>query len=155
MTAPTDRPHVPDVLPLVHAIYARPGGGVGCCLHILTDDGNCEQDHADHVLALAREREHPDCIQAAELLVRMSHTGRRKVYGRAYEKPRAYEAIAREIARTTMLCYDDAMQGLLLMFARGTTVKQAETATRLGLAYLLADVIDRDVFGLGDKAPGR
>lgn len=34
---PRDRPTVPDVLPLVRAIYER--HCAGCCLHIVTDDG--------------------------------------------------------------------------------------------------------------------
>jgi hypothetical protein len=75
---PRDRPTVPDVLPLIRAIYARPDGASGCCLHIVTDDFNCEQDNIDYCLAYARERGHTDCIQAAEMLAAMTITQRSK-----------------------------------------------------------------------------
>lgn len=76
-----DRPTVPDVLPLVHAIYAR--HAAGCCLHILTDDGNISDDDAAFCLSHARERGHADCIAAAEMLVQMTKTQRHQVYKRA------------------------------------------------------------------------
>lgn len=72
------KPTVPDVLPLVRAVYAR--HCAGCCLHILTDDGNVCQDDADYCLQRAQETGHADCLAAAELLVQMSPTQRRKVY---------------------------------------------------------------------------
>jgi hypothetical protein len=77
---PRDRPTVPQVLPLVNAVYER--HCAGCCLHILTDDCNVEDDHADYCLTQARERDHADCIAAAELLVRMTETQRREIYKR-------------------------------------------------------------------------
>jgi len=76
----TGRPTVPDVLPLVRAIYARPGGGVGCCLHIVTDDGNLEQSNVDFCVQTAIERGHADCLEAARLLAQMSKTQRARVY---------------------------------------------------------------------------
>jgi hypothetical protein len=75
---PRDRPSVASVLPIVRRIYE--GHCAGCCLHILTDDGNCEQSSADFCLQWARERGHEDCIAAAEMLVQMTDTQRRKVY---------------------------------------------------------------------------
>lgn len=72
------RPTVPDVLPLVRAVYAR--HAAGCCLHILTDDGNVDDAHADFCLAAARERGHADCLSAALMLVAMTKTQRAKVY---------------------------------------------------------------------------
>mgnify|MGYP001590620201 FL=1 len=78
MSASTTKPTVPEVLPLVRAVYAR--HCAGCCLHIMTDDGNCEQSNADFCLQAAREGGHPDCLAAAEMLARMSLTQRRKVY---------------------------------------------------------------------------
>jgi hypothetical protein len=72
------KPTVPDVLPLVNAVYAR--HCAGCCLHILTDDGNVDNDHAAFCLTSAQERGHADCLAAAEMLVQMSRTQRRKVY---------------------------------------------------------------------------
>lgn len=69
-----------DAIPLVRAVYQRPRGGTGCCLHIITDDGNIDQSFADSVVASARERGHPECIAAAEMLARMSRTQRGRVY---------------------------------------------------------------------------
>jgi hypothetical protein len=75
---PRDRPTVPDVLPLVRSIYTR--HCAGCCLHILTDDCNVDDDSAAFCLETARERGHAECITAAEMLVQMTTTQRRKVY---------------------------------------------------------------------------
>lgn len=77
---PRDRPTVPDVLPLVRAIYERPDGICGCCLHIVTDDGNVDQDCADYCVTYARERGHADCLKAAEMLAAMTMTQRKQVY---------------------------------------------------------------------------
>lgn len=38
------KPTVPEVLPAVRALYARKGGSVGCCLHIVLDDPNYDDD---------------------------------------------------------------------------------------------------------------
>jgi hypothetical protein len=75
---PRDRPTVPDVLPLIRAIYAKPEGVCGCCLHIVTDDYNCEQSSIDYCLEYARERGHQDCIRLAEMLSAMTITQRTK-----------------------------------------------------------------------------
>ena len=75
---PRNRPTVPDVLPLVRAIYER--HFAGCCLHIVTDDGNVEQHHADFCVQYARERGHEDCLRAAEMLAAMTPTQRLRVY---------------------------------------------------------------------------
>lgn len=71
------KPTLPEVLPLVRAVYQR--HVAGCCLHILTDDGNVGDDDAQFCLNKARDSNHADCIAAAEMLVRMSRTQRRKV----------------------------------------------------------------------------
>lgn len=34
------RPKVPDLVPLIVAVYDGPSGGAGCCLHVVIDDGN-------------------------------------------------------------------------------------------------------------------
>lgn len=68
------------MLPLVRAIYER--HCAGCCLHILTDDGNVEQEHADFCVEIARERGHADCLRAALMLAQMTPTQRQKVYRR-------------------------------------------------------------------------
>ena len=75
---PRNRPTVPDVLPLVRAIYER--HCAGCCLHVVTDDGNVEQWCADACVETAREREHADCLKAAEMLAAMTPTQRMRVY---------------------------------------------------------------------------
>jgi hypothetical protein len=61
---------VPDVLPLLRAIYDR--SSVGCCLHVLADDGN--YDSAEFCADVARERGHEDCLRLALMLARMSRT---------------------------------------------------------------------------------
>ena len=76
----TDRPTVPDVLPLVNAVYRR--NPLGCCLRILTDDGNVEKYHAAFCVDQARESGHTDCLQAAEMLAKMTRTQRLQVYRR-------------------------------------------------------------------------
>ena len=73
-----NRPTVPQVLPLVRAIYEK--HCAGCCLHIVTDDDNCEQSSADCCVDTARERGHADCLQAAEMLAQMTPTQRHKVH---------------------------------------------------------------------------
>ena len=72
------KPTVKDVIPLVRAIYSR--HAAGCCLHILTDDGNVKQIDVDFCLTRARQAGHPDCQRAAELLAQMSQTQRRRIY---------------------------------------------------------------------------
>lgn len=74
------RPKVPDVLPLARALYASPGGGVGCCLHIALDDGNLQDGHLRLCLETARERGHAFCAYLASQLLLMSPTQRGKVY---------------------------------------------------------------------------
>lgn len=80
MTSLEKKPTVPEVLPIVNAIYARHPGG--CCWHIVLDDGNTEAFSVQWVI-----REwlplnwcgHEECKQLAELLPRMSVTQRDKL----------------------------------------------------------------------------
>lgn len=65
-----NRPKVPDLVPLIAAVYAN--HGAGCCLHVVTDDGNWEC--AEFVLGYAREQGHPACIAAAEMMVQMTES---------------------------------------------------------------------------------
>lgn len=84
------KPTVPEVLPYVRALYAREGGGAGCCLHILLDDGNVRQGDADFCYGVAVGREHQDCAELAKLLQRMSPTQRMRLYASPREEsPRA------------------------------------------------------------------
>lgn len=75
-----NKPTVPEVLPLVNALYSTYEGCVGCCLHNVLDDGNIEDSSVVFCLEWAKEQGHPKCIELAELLVRMSKTQRNKLY---------------------------------------------------------------------------
>jgi hypothetical protein len=57
---------------------------VGCCLHIVLDDGNLEDAHVSHCLECAREKGHEDCIAAAQALLQMTRTQRGKVMHRTH-----------------------------------------------------------------------
>ena len=72
------KPTVPEVLPLVQTIYAR--HCAGCCLHIVLDDGNVDDDEVQFCLDRAVTAGHADCQRCAELLVRMSKTQRLKLH---------------------------------------------------------------------------
>jgi hypothetical protein len=63
---------VPDVVPLIRAIYASPRGGAGCCLHVLTDDANYKC--ARYCLGLATRRGHMLCSAAAGMLSLMTQS---------------------------------------------------------------------------------
>lgn len=84
MTA--DKPTVPEVLPLVHKLFER---GVGCCLHIVLDEGNVEDSHVEFCNQTAIASGHEQCIFIAGLLKKMSRTQRRKLAACAYEKQHA------------------------------------------------------------------
>lgn len=66
-----------DALPLARAVYDR--HCVGCCAHIILDDGNYEQAHADWCLETV-DTTHSDCVALCEMLARMSDTQRLKLY---------------------------------------------------------------------------
>ena len=72
------KPTVPEVLPLVIALYER--NCVGCCLHILLDDGNVKDSHALFCLEYAKKESHADCVVLAEKICQMSVTQRLKLY---------------------------------------------------------------------------
>lgn len=82
------KPTVPEVLPLVWDLYDRPGGGVGCCLHMVLDDGNVADGHVAECLEYAKENGHAECIALAELMLKMSRTQRAKLCARSYERIR-------------------------------------------------------------------
>lgn len=70
---------VPEVAPLVRALYARPGGEAGCCLHVVLDDGNVKDDQVRFCLDEAGRKGHPDCAELASKLLEMSKTQRLKL----------------------------------------------------------------------------
>ena len=65
-------------------IYDRPGGGVGCCLHIVLDDGNVDDSHVEWCHIKAIDNGHHDCVMLATYVLRMSKTQRTKMYHRGY-----------------------------------------------------------------------
>lgn len=73
------KPTVPEVRPLVEALYNTPEGGAGCCLHTVLDDDNVADSHVQFCLDYAIERGHTKCIELARLLLRMSKTQRSKL----------------------------------------------------------------------------
>lgn len=80
-----NRPTVPEVAPLVRALYLR--NCAGCCLHVMLDDGNTGDSTAQFCLDYATEKGHEECIALARLLVRMSPTQRGKLYTMADKRP--------------------------------------------------------------------
>lgn len=62
---------------LLDRIYAR--HAAGCCLHIVTDDGNVRDRDVIFCFNLALQNCHDDCLEAAWILATFSKTRRRKV----------------------------------------------------------------------------
>ena len=85
MRTMAEKPTVPEVLPLVRELYASPEGAVGCCLHVVLDDGNVRDDDVQYCVDRATERAHPKCETLARLLLRMSKTQRQKLSASAYK----------------------------------------------------------------------
>lgn len=67
----------------ISAIYA--GHGAGCCLHIVTDDGNVEADSVRYCLAQAKKRQHPECVKVANMLLALKEPQREAIYERYRE----------------------------------------------------------------------
>ena len=72
------KPTVPEVIPLMYAVYDR--NHAGCCAHIVTDDDNTEDHHAEWCLQEALKHKHTVCIALCEALVQMSPTQRHQLY---------------------------------------------------------------------------
>lgn len=53
---------------------------LGCCLHIVLDDGNLEDDDVRHCIGYALNREHSGCLYLAELLLELNEEERDIVY---------------------------------------------------------------------------
>ena len=70
MTAPREKPSIPEVLPIVRELYSeRP---TGCCLHIVLDDCNVDDHAIQFCWEYAHKRGHVRCLRLAELLGKMS-----------------------------------------------------------------------------------
>ena len=76
---PRDRPTRADVRPVIAAIYGRPDGGTGCCLHIALDDGNLTDDNLRFCGLWAIEAMHADCLFVSLSMLRMTSTQRRRL----------------------------------------------------------------------------
>lgn len=79
MTRDRNRPTVPEVAPLVHAYYDKPGNSAGGNLHVVLDDGNFEDSFIEHSLDRATKIGDSDAVKIAELMLQMSMTQRRKL----------------------------------------------------------------------------
>lgn len=65
----TDKPTVPEVLPLVHELYSSDHGTVGGCLHGVLDDGNIEDASVRYSLEIAEKEGCDPCTEIAKLLL--------------------------------------------------------------------------------------
>lgn len=63
---------------LVKAIYETPEGGCGCCLHIVLDDGNVDNNDIEYCIENAR---HGICKEVGELLLHLTLEGREIALG--------------------------------------------------------------------------
>jgi hypothetical protein len=57
-------------LELAQGIYER--SWVGCCLHIVLDDGNVGTSHVECCVGWAREAGHADCVELATMMLGMT-----------------------------------------------------------------------------------
>lgn len=76
------KPTVPQAAEALVSYYRLPGCDNGGFVHIITEDGNCKQSHADWCVEEARQHGSPEDLEIAELLAAMSFTQRRKLYSR-------------------------------------------------------------------------
>ncbi len=66
-----------EVMPDVRALYDK--SAVGCCLHIVLDDGNVADSHVQFCVEYAIEKGHKDCEALARKLLSMTRTQRLKL----------------------------------------------------------------------------
>lgn len=69
----------PAARELVRSIYDR--HGAGCCMHIVTDDGNIEDRDVQHCLAFVMKNECHECIALAALLLTIPESLRDETMG--------------------------------------------------------------------------
>lgn len=65
---------------LAKTIYDTPGGGAGCCLHIVLDDGNFEKDSVQFCLDHVNPK-HGICKEVAEMMLQLTEHGRETAVG--------------------------------------------------------------------------
>lgn len=63
---------------LVNLLYEK--NAMGCCLHIVLDDGNVEDSSVEFCIKEALEQKHDDCYALALILLTMTSTQRTKLY---------------------------------------------------------------------------
>src|SRR5690606_3318945 len=66
------------VLPLAQLVYRR--HAAGCCLHVVLDDANVDDDSVDICKVYARQRGHTACEILAEVISTMSIDERTKLH---------------------------------------------------------------------------
>ena len=84
-----NKPTIPEVAPLVDALYASDHGTVGGHLHNVLDDGNLEDSSVAFCIAEAERDGCQPCLTLGKLLLRMSKTQRRKLSMRRQPPARA------------------------------------------------------------------
>ncbi len=77
------RPTVPQVAPLVAALYRR--DFQGCCLHVALDDRNEEDSTLVSCIAFAEQRGHAECAHLGRLVLAMSRTQRKRLRWHRYD----------------------------------------------------------------------
>ncbi len=87
MTDAYSKPTVPEAAEALRAYYRLPRRGMGGAVHIIVEDTNCSQAHADSCLASAADWQGDEYaqrdVEIARMLAAMSTTQRRKL-SRAY-----------------------------------------------------------------------
>lgn len=70
---------------LLDRIYAQPLGGVGCCWHIVFDEGNFDADSVRYCVEHANPV-HADCVALGTIVHLFSKTQMRKLSMSGYAK---------------------------------------------------------------------
>lgn len=71
------KPTTTEVKPLVDLLYQR--NSVGCCLHVVLDDGNIDDQSVAWCRDEAQRQGHADCFLLANTMLEMSRTQRKKL----------------------------------------------------------------------------
>lgn len=81
------KPTTTEIFPLVNEYYNKEGNSCGGNLHIVLDDGNCDNGSIQYCLDRCITNNDQDGINICNLLMQMSKTQRLKVYhNRRYNK---------------------------------------------------------------------
>lgn len=80
-----DKYTVPEIAPLVKALYATEHGSVGGHLHVVLDDDNIDTSHVEYCIQSAESDRCSRCYALGLILRQMSKTQRSKLARMAYE----------------------------------------------------------------------